>query len=167
MGIKKTTHKGISVIELLIIIVIIGILTAITAATYIGIQNQARLNVARVDMASFAEATDLYWIRTRTQPTTAAQFSEIIRDAGLYDSTRTEEKSYAICADDNGFAVVAWNPIVDGYKNQDTLYMYSSGYGQVTYSLTNSSLSSANLLDKICTQVHPDATFDVWTYDLP
>jgi len=159
--------QGYTVLEVLIVIVVIAILSAIFAVTYNGIQQRAKVNVAQADMRSVGQQTEVFRVQNKRSPISAMDFSEILKNASVYDSTRTEDKSYAICADAGGYAFVAWNPIIQGYKNGDTLYLYSYGGAQQIYELTNSSLSSNNQLDKICDMVYSTSTFDSWTYQLP
>lgn len=160
-------HRGFTVVEVLVVIVVIGILTAIVLVTYNGIQDRARLNVAQVDMRSVGQAAEVFRVQNKRSPVSAADFSEVLKNANVYSSTRTTDKSYAICADTNGYAFVAWNPIVQTYKNGDTLYLYAAGEGPQIYELTNSSLSSNNQLDKLCDMVYGTSTYDAWTYQVP
>lgn len=159
--------KGFTIVELLICIAIIGILAAITIVTYNGIQNRARLEAARNGMKSFGQAVRIFQVDNGGYPTTPAEFSAILKSANLYNTTRTPATSFAICGDANGYAFVAWNPVIDTYKNQDILYMYSSSGGQSLYTLTNSSLSAQDQIDKVCDQVYPSSSLDAWTYDIP
>lgn len=160
-------YRGFTVVEVLIVIVVIGILAAITLVTYNGIQDRARLNVAQADMRSVGQSAEVFKVENKRSPSTAADFSQILKNANVYDSTRTDAKSYAICADTMGYAFVAWNPIVQTYKNGDTLYLYSAGQGPQIYELTNSSLSSNNQLDKLCSMVYSTSTYSSWTYQVP
>lgn len=162
-----TRARGYTIIEVLVVIVVIAILAAIMAVTYNGIQQRSRVNVAQADMRAVGQQAEIFRVQYKRGPISLTDFSEILKNASVYDSTRTSAKSYAICADINGYAFVAWNPIVQGYKNGDTLYLYSYGGTQQIYELTNSSLSSNNQLDKVCDQVYATATLESWTYDVP
>ena len=162
----QRTH-GFTIIELLIVIVLIGIIAVIVALTYNGIQDRARLTVARTEINSFDKSVQVFRVDFDRNPSQLNDFSAVMRDSGMFDSTRTHDKSYAICASTSGYAIVAWAPLVGTYKNGDTLYLVSKGSGQSLHTLSNSSLSSNNQLDKICDQVYGDSTFDVWTYDVP
>lgn len=160
-------RRGFTIVELLIIIVVIAILAALSVVAYNGVQQRARVSVAQTELRSVGQSAHIFRIEYNRSPLSAADFSEILKEAKVYDSTRTDAKSYAICADVNGYAFVAWNPVVQGFKNGDTLYLYSYGGAQQIYELTNSSLSSNNQLDKICDQVYDTSTFDAWTFDIP
>lgn len=165
--VERGAKQGFTIVELLIIIVVIAILAALSVVAYNGIQQRARISVAQTELRSVGQSAQIFRVEYNRSPLSAADFSEILKAAKVYDSTRTDAKSYAICADVNGYAFVAWNPVVEGFKNGDTLYLYSYGGAQQIYELTNSSLSSNNQLDKICDQVYDTSTFDAWTFDIP
>lgn len=165
--IKSIKKRGFSIVELLIIIVIIGILATIVVMAYNGFQHRSRVAISQADMRSVAQSSEVFRTQNNRGPISANDFSTILKDANLYNSTRTSDKSFAICADTLGYAFVAWNPVVRGYKNGELLYLYASNDGQQVYELTNSSLSSTNQIDKICDQVYDTSVFDAWTYDIP
>lgn len=161
-------QRGFTIVELLIVIVIIAILAAIISITYAGIQNRARITIAQHDMSSFGKSMQLFKVTYNRSAISAIDFSEVLKEAGIYDSTRTDKKSYVICASSNNFAFVAWSPIVENYKNGDILYLTSSDGGLTVHELTNSSLSSdPNRVDKICDEVIDVSTFEDWTYNIP
>jgi Tfp pilus assembly protein PilE len=163
--IKK--RRGFTIVEILVIIVVIAMLTVIVTLAYSSLRSRAQVNIAQSDMRAVGQQAEVFRVQYKRSPISTTDFSEILKNASVYNSTRTDAKSYAICADTTGYAFVAWNPIVQGYKNGDTLYLYSYGGTQQIYELTNSSLSSNNQLDKICDQVYSTSTFDAWTYQLP
>ena len=161
-------QRGFTIVELLIVIVTIGILAAITTVTYIGVQKRAQITVAQQDMSSFGKSMQLFKVTYNRSAISATDFSEVLKEAGIYDSTRTDKKSYVICASSSDFAFVAWSPIVESYKNGDILYLTSSDGGLAVHELTNSSLSSdPNRVDKICDEVIDTSTFEDWTYNIP
>lgn len=58
------THKkqtGFTIVELLIVIVVIGILAAITIVAYNGMQTRARYSVMQQDISSINKAIQLYY----------------------------------------------------------------------------------------------------------
>jgi general secretion pathway protein G len=97
MGRKmNTTHKqttGFTIVELLIVIVVIGILAAITIVAYNGIQDRARTTVVNSDLQAIQKAMLLYradkgtlplgadWYSGTTMPPSSRWSTEII--AGL------------------------------------------------------------------------------------
>lgn len=56
----KTTKKGFTIIELLIVIVVIGILAAIVTVTYQGVQNRARTTSAAQNAREVAKKAEAY-----------------------------------------------------------------------------------------------------------
>lgn len=55
-------QKGFTIVELLIVIVVIGILAAITIVSYNGIQQRARDTQRKSDVATITKAIELYYI---------------------------------------------------------------------------------------------------------
>jgi prepilin-type N-terminal cleavage/methylation domain-containing protein len=167
IGGLQREKSGFTIVEILLVIVVLSILAGLTMVAYRGVQDRARVAATRSEMLSVGQSAAIFRAENDRSPSTMGDFSTVLKEAKIYDSTRTAEKSYAICADTFGYAFVAWNPLVQTYKNGDTLYLYSSNGGQQIFELPNSSLSSANQLDKICDQVYDASVFDAWTYDIP
>lgn len=57
-------HKGFTIVELLIVIVVIGILAAITIVAFNGVQQQARDSQRKSDVKQIAKALQLWSINT-------------------------------------------------------------------------------------------------------
>jgi len=66
----KNKQSGFTIVELLIVIVVIGVLAAITIVTYSGIQDRARYAAYRSDIESMNKAILLYYIDNGTYPVT-------------------------------------------------------------------------------------------------
>lgn len=62
-------QKGFTIVELLIVIVVIGILAAITIVAYNGVQQRARDAERRSEMASVEKALQMYFIDNASYPT--------------------------------------------------------------------------------------------------
>ncbi|MDD5584731.1 MAG: type II secretion system major pseudopilin GspG [Candidatus Omnitrophica bacterium] len=57
----KSTHKGFTLIELMLVVIIISVLAAMVVPRFVGRSEEARLAVARADVdAHLATALDLY-----------------------------------------------------------------------------------------------------------
>ena len=71
----KTSQKGFTIVELLIVIVVIAILAAISIVAYVGIQNNARASERQSDAANIAKVAETYFAENSTYPSTVAAFS--------------------------------------------------------------------------------------------
>ncbi len=76
-GIKK--DSGFTIVELLVVIVVIGILAAITIISYTGVTARAKTTQAQTNAQSARNVADIYNADNGSYPPTAATFS----DAGL------------------------------------------------------------------------------------
>ena len=73
---KSPKHQaGFTIVELLIVIVVIGILAAITIVAYNGVQNRSKNAVVSSNIASTIRQLEAYKAINDTYPTTAAQIS--------------------------------------------------------------------------------------------
>jgi general secretion pathway protein G len=64
-------HKGFTLIEILLVVVILGILSGMIIPRLVGRAEQTRVKVARTDIeAGLAEVLDLYELDTGTYPST-------------------------------------------------------------------------------------------------
>lgn len=66
--VKNMKAKGFTIVELLIVIVVIGILAAITIVAYNGITKRASDTQRRSDVQSIAKALELYYIDNNRYP---------------------------------------------------------------------------------------------------
>lgn len=62
-------QKGFTIVELLIVIVVIGILAAITIVAYNGIQQRARDSERQAEMKSVEKALEMYYVDNGGYPT--------------------------------------------------------------------------------------------------
>lgn len=72
---KITARRaGFTIVELLIVIVVIGILAAITVVAYGSIQSKAKYNKINTELVSMRKAIELYKAENGTYPSTAGAF---------------------------------------------------------------------------------------------
>lgn len=64
----KHNHHGFTIVELLIVIVVIGILTAISVVAYVNIQERAKTARIQSDFKSISKAVDLYKVQGEAAP---------------------------------------------------------------------------------------------------
>lgn len=67
-GWAKTKQTGFTIVELLIVIVVIGILAAITIVAYTGVQGSARDAERKSDIAAAQKALEMYYTEKGTYP---------------------------------------------------------------------------------------------------
>ncbi len=68
-------QKGFTIVELLIVVVVIGILAAITIVAFTGIQNNARNSERQSDASSIAKFAEAINAQVGRYPQTAAEFN--------------------------------------------------------------------------------------------
>lgn len=75
---KLKDEKGFTIVELLIVIVVIGILAAITIVAFNGVQQRARDTTAKSDASSILKVAEAYNARETSTgyPTAANQFTK-------------------------------------------------------------------------------------------
>ncbi len=117
-------QKGFTIVELLIVIVVIGILAAITIVAYNGIQNRAYNGTVQQDLGSIAKKLEIYKIDNN----------------GLYPSSAANLATASISVSGGSYAPGA-------YRN--LAYCYDSINNQYTLSATSKSdahyyIASAN-----------------------
>ncbi|MNY25088.1 Fimbrial protein precursor [compost metagenome] len=105
------TDKGFTIVELLIVIVIIGILAAITIVAYNGIQNRGKLSSAQSAANIIVKKAEAYNAVKGTYPVSAAEFADTnVKEANIAGqgtslvtgdpiaSNGTNSVKYEVCA---------------------------------------------------------------------
>ena len=68
---RRDPTAGVTLIEMMIVLVIIGIVAAMVVPNVIGRPDQARVTVAKTDMRTIAASLEMYRLDNRTYPSTA------------------------------------------------------------------------------------------------
>jgi len=66
----KTKSYGFTIVELLVVIVVIGILAAITIVSYTGISHKAKISSLQSDLSNSSKQLNLFQVEKSTYPTT-------------------------------------------------------------------------------------------------
>ena len=112
---KGFKQKGFTIIELLIVIVVIGILAAITVVAYTGIQQRARVAVLQSDLKNASTQLEIDNVNNSTYPATepAANGGQ-----GLKPSPGTTWQ-YTYTSSGNSYCLTGTNSSVSYYVSND------------------------------------------------
>ena len=114
------SRRGFTIVELLIVIVVIGILAAITVVAYNGIQDRAK-NTQTVNAASaWLKAMKMYKIDNGSWPSI---YNVCLGEGYMYGVSGTEATGIAQCRQDNSTWGVKENP---AFNNALQKYLNSS-----------------------------------------
>lgn len=114
----KQTHRGFTIVELLIVIVVIAILAAITIVAYNGIQTRAKAASTQSVVSSVIKKVEIYRSETGQMPTQA----QLINNQSL---SSTDTNSGPVAARLDGLRVVIPQPnSVNG--DSAVRYIYST-----------------------------------------
>ena len=94
-------QKGFTIVELLIVIVVIGILAAITIVAYNGIQERARVATAQADLSNNAKKMQLYYAENGAYPSTPTQLLSV----GLKVSNPSATTISLVCGSASGYVI--------------------------------------------------------------
>ena len=176
-------ERGFTIVELLIVIVVIGILAAITAVAYNSIQRHGRVSVARADLHNLATAMEIYKVDNGRYPTfvkstdgPAPELEKILRAANVFETTRwvpaeevSPKRSFIFCmpGDNSQFAIAAYHPLFSfsspAQKGDEIIYVSSQKSGVQT--ITADIMPGKTGLT-ICQSI--DGTYmDRWSYSIP
>jgi len=72
----KDKQKGFTIVELLVVIVVIGILAAITVVSYTGITQKANTTKALSNAQSVQNVAEVYFAQNQVYPSTIANFTD-------------------------------------------------------------------------------------------
>ena len=137
MWARQKQQSGFTIVELLIVIVVIGILAAITIVAYNGIQQRARVTTLQSNLANLGKMTMLYNADNGSFPASDAGVKEVLQNAKQWDATHSlNTHIYLFCANANAYAIISMNaPGVPAYSTGagTTVHYWSSERGVSTY----------------------------------
>ncbi len=190
---EQDRNQGFTIVELLIVIVVIGILAAITIVAFNGIQHRAVIATVQVDLDNVAKQMVLYRVNHGAFPnmiqvaspppgTILTDMAEILKKAGLFDATRGLDatKAFRFCptSDQSDYVVVATRPYVavsldDGPDLVGTTLYYATSDGDVGTTLLTWDSGVPNLGWNLCNSVDsqyaitPPELSTSWSFDMP
>src|SRR3954471_16078656 len=83
MKIKQSFHsrnavRGMTLIEILVVLVLIGIVMGIVGGNFLGKSEEAKRKAAKIEIGQISQALDLYKLETGRYPTTQEGFQALI-----------------------------------------------------------------------------------------
>ncbi|OEY67545.1 type II secretion system major pseudopilin GspG [Marinobacter sp. X15-166B] len=75
----KYAHRGFTLIEIMVVMVILGLLVAIVAPNIMGRSDQAKVTVSKTQMRNIANALDLYRLDNSHYPSTQQGLEALVR----------------------------------------------------------------------------------------
>jgi len=76
---RRRADSGVTLIEMMVVLVIIALVAAMIVPNVIGRPNEARAAVAKTDIRAIASALELYRLDNRTYPTTSQGLGALVR----------------------------------------------------------------------------------------
>jgi len=76
---KRHPESGVTLIEMMVVLVIIALVAAMIVPNVIGRPNEARVAVAKTDIRAIASALELYRLDNRAYPTTSQGLGALVR----------------------------------------------------------------------------------------
>ncbi len=114
--------KGFTIVELLVVIVVIGILAAITMVSYSGVTTKANLSANKANASSVISAADAYFAEYGTYPTKATlsngsvkvPSSIVIGDTAPTAPSSTATATIGYFSASTGYCVSYWDTVNPG-----------------------------------------------------
>lgn len=75
---KRDPQSGVTLIEMMVVLVIIAIVAALIVPNVIGRPDEARMTVARTDLRSIAASLEMYRLDNRAYPTTSQGLAALV-----------------------------------------------------------------------------------------
>lgn len=149
----QANKKGFTIVELLIVIVVIGILAAITIVAYNGVQGRANNTAVQNDLRNVAQQLELYYLKNDFYPrnygdlnsaSSELQIKVAKNSYGKHYSNGTGYYNFLYCSPSNSsgstYAMVARSTSGDTFK-----YTPESGVSTYTGAWTGSVAMCAEL----------------------
>ena len=96
MNNRRQNQKAFTIVELLIVIVVIGILAAITIVAYNGIQSRARASQASAALSQAKKKLELYKVDNSSYPATGNLAAADIKDGDVSYQYTSDGTTYCL-----------------------------------------------------------------------
>lgn len=150
---KRSSLRGFTVVELLIVIVVIAILAAITVVGFNGVRQNAVSTVAQNELGSIAKKLELYKADQGSFPS-ATQNEEWKKILVESVGTIAGDKNYIMCRTANGseYTVIAWKPVVSSVSPAigEKYYYIGSSTGTIASTTWNGLGGAGTVANAAC-----------------
>lgn len=75
---RRATERGMTLIEILVVLTLIGIIMGIVAGNFIGRGEEAKVKAAKIEMSQISQALDLFKLEIGRYPTTQEGLQALI-----------------------------------------------------------------------------------------
>lgn len=79
---RRGAEAGFTLVEMLVVITIIGLIMALVAPRVLNYLSESKVKAAKIQIASFASALDLYYLDTGQYPTSAEGLGALVARPG-------------------------------------------------------------------------------------
>lgn len=129
---KNNINHGFTIVELLVVIVVIGVLAAISIVAYNGIQERAHIASAQSDLRSLGTAMQLHQAEHGSLPTNGTSLIQALEENGVKElGTSSHEKNgktFMYCLDtSSSMWIIQGEPLLPGIDSYDGEMYYWSG----------------------------------------
>ncbi len=153
--------RGFTIVELLIVIVVIGILAAITIVAYNGIQSRATFSKVQSDLSAVNKALQVYYADNGSYPATGTTSTVNWRYSCSTGMTN-------FISSINQYASLSQAPCKNAGSNQDDTWLYGSdgvGYKLLHIRPTSSIASYVPMSMREARYSNSQPTYGYWTSD--
>ena len=85
---RKTSARGFTLIEILVVVIIIGVLGAMVVPNLLGRSDQARVTAAQSDLRNLANALDIYRLDNYQYPSTDQGLEALVSEPSGFPEPR-------------------------------------------------------------------------------
>ena len=146
-------NKGFTIVELLIVIVVIGILAAITIVAFNGVQNKANDAAVQSNLAAVGKKMSAFYVDNSRYPVSATELDTLQLRVSIaaYNTTRSLNFSYCTNSDRSGYAI-------GGISKSGKQFYVSSTNGVKEYASTLLNDGNREDIGTPCTDLLPGGT---------